>query len=221
MDSKSSVDLTLLERLRADWEFIQADLIAEVDKDFGVFEGRVFKTELFARYLSRYQIAWLRISLQSGIPSQSKRLCRSLSKTLENIFNEIRSGMRSLTIADIKEILRIEIRKSILHSHHVHPGTNEFSEDSVQESLRHQRTRKENLKSTLRQNLKEYESRIDQTLEAIFSSKEIELHRDSVDYKQLRRNFVRIHNLRLKWSENLLENRVVKIQTLKQKQRLC
>ena len=96
-----------------------------------------------------------------------------------------------------------------------------FLRSSVQESFKHQRTRKENLKSTLRQNLKEYESRIDQTLEAIFSSKEIELHRDSVDYKQLRRNFVRIHNLRLKWSENLLENRVVKIQTLKQKQRLC
>ncbi len=85
-----------------------------------------------------------------------------------------------------------------------------FLRSSVQESLEHQRTRKENLKSTLRQNLKEYESRIDQTLEAILSSKEIELHRDSVDYKQLRRNFVRVHNLRLKWSENLLENRVVR-----------
>ena len=105
-----------------------------------------------------------RISLQSGIPSQSKRLCRSLSKTLENIFNEIRSGMRSPTIADIKEILRIEIRKSILHSRHVHLGTNEFSEESVQESLKHQRTRKENLKSTLQQNLKEYESRIDERI---------------------------------------------------------
>ena len=148
-----------------------------------------------------------RISLQSGIPSQSKRLCRSLSKTLENIFNEIRSGMRSLTIADIKEILRIEIRKSILHSRHVHLGTNEFSEESVQESLKHQRTRKENLKSTLQQNLKEYESRIDETLEAILSGKEIEIHRNSVDYKQLRRNFVRIHNLRLKWIEDLLESK--------------
>ena len=148
-----------------------------------------------------------RISLQSGIPSQSKRLCRSLSKTLENIFNEIRSGMRSLTIADIKEILRIEIRKSILHSRHVHLGTNEFSEESVQESLKHQRNRKENLKSTLQQNLKEYESRIDETLEAILSGKEIEIHRNSVDYKQLRRNFVRIHNLRLKWIEDLLENK--------------
>ena len=148
-----------------------------------------------------------RISLQSGIPSHSKKLSRNLSIILEKIFLEIRAGMRSLTIEDIKEILRIEIRKSILHSHHVHLGTNEFSDEAVNESLNYQRTRKENLKNTLQQNLKEYESRIDETLEEILSTKEIEIHRDSVDYKQLRRNFVKIHNLRLKWIENLLENR--------------
>ena len=148
-----------------------------------------------------------RISLQSGTKAHSSRLSRNLSATVDTLFNEIRSGMHSLTIADIKEILRIEIRKSILHSRHVHLGTNEFSEESVQESLKHQRSRKKNLKSTLQQNLKEYESRIDQTLEAILSSKEIEIHRNSVDYKQLRRNFVRIHNLRLKWIEDLLENK--------------
>ncbi len=148
-----------------------------------------------------------RISLQSGTKAHSSRLSRNLSATVDTLFNEIRSGMRSLTIADIKEILRIEIRKSILQSRHVHLGTNEFSEESVQESLKHQRSRKKNLKSTLQQNLKEYESRIDQTLEAILSSKEIEIHRNSVDYKQLRRNFVRIHNLRLKWIEDLLESK--------------
>ncbi|MDG2197028.1 MAG: hypothetical protein P8O70_09085 [SAR324 cluster bacterium] len=153
------------------------------------------------------EIKSFRISLQSGTKAHSSRLSRNLSAKVDTLFNEIRSGMRSLTIADIKEILRIEIRKSILHSRHVHLGTNEFSEESVQESLKHQRTRKKNLKSTLQQNLKEYESRIDQTLEAILSSKEIEIHRNSVDYKQLRRNFVRIHNLRLKWIEDLLENK--------------
>ena len=107
------------------------------------------------------EIKSFRISLQSGTKAHSSRLSRNLSAKVDTLFNEIRSGMRSLTIADIKEILRIEIRKSILHSRHVHLGTNEFSEESVQESLKHQRTRKENLKSTLRQNLKEYESRID------------------------------------------------------------
>ena len=37
------VDLPLLERLRANWESIQDDLIEDVDEDYGVFEGRVFK----------------------------------------------------------------------------------------------------------------------------------------------------------------------------------
>ena len=36
------VDLPLLERLRANWESIQDKLIEDVDKDYGVFEGRVF-----------------------------------------------------------------------------------------------------------------------------------------------------------------------------------
>ena len=140
-----------------------------------------------------------RISLQSGIPSQSKRLCRSLSKTLENIFNEIRSGMRSLTIADIKEILRIEIRKSILHANHVHLGTNEFSQKEVIRSQGIQQTRQENLKHTLEEDLKNYESKIDQTLDEILAGKEIEANKSSVDYKKLKRNFIRIHDLRMQW----------------------
>ena len=51
------VDLPLLERLRANWESIQDKLIEDVDKDYGVFEGRVFKKDLFSEYLSRQQLA--------------------------------------------------------------------------------------------------------------------------------------------------------------------
>ena len=86
-----------------------------------------------------------RISLQSGTKAHSNRLSKNLSEIVDTLFNEIRAGMRSLNVEDIKEILRIEIRKSILHSHHVHLGTNEFSDESVNESLKYQRTRKEKL----------------------------------------------------------------------------
>ena len=37
--------------------------------------------------------------------------------------------MKSLEIEDIKEILRIEIRKQILHAHHVDLGTNKWDDD--------------------------------------------------------------------------------------------
>ena len=43
--------------------------------------------------------------------------------------------MKELTLDDIKEILRIEIRKHILHAHHVNLGTNKFSETRKQMSL--------------------------------------------------------------------------------------
>ena len=74
----SPVDLRLLERLRADWEFIQDDLIAEVDKDFGVYEGRTLKRDLFAQYLNCNQISWP--TLESGYPDQKDETFRSMAK---------------------------------------------------------------------------------------------------------------------------------------------
>ncbi|MGA1719303.1 MAG: integrase, partial [bacterium] len=112
--------------------------------------------------------------------------------------------MRSLTVEDIKEILRIEIRKSILHANHVHLGTNEFSQKEVIRSQEIQQTRQQNLKHTLEEDLKNYESKIDQTLDEILASKEIEANKSSVDYKKLKRNFIRIHDLRMKWIQELL-----------------
>ncbi len=54
-------DLRLLRRLMANWESIQDELIEDIDKDYGVFEGRVFKKDLFSEYLSRHQLAWPRL----------------------------------------------------------------------------------------------------------------------------------------------------------------
>lgn len=83
-------------------------------------------------------------------------------------------------------------------------GTNEFSQQSVEQSLQRQRSRKKSLQQSLEQNLKEYEAKIDPTLEAILSGLEIQMDENSVAYKQLRRNFIKIHNLRLNWIEDLL-----------------
>ena len=40
-----------------------------------------------------------------------------LQTLIEELFNEIRMGMKTLTLEDIREILKVEVRKSILHSH--------------------------------------------------------------------------------------------------------
>ena len=50
----------------------------------------------------------------------------TLKQILKEIFQDIRDGMKELTLDDIKEILRIEVRKSILHSGHVSAGHKEI-----------------------------------------------------------------------------------------------
>ena len=50
--------------------------------------------------------------------------------TADEIFAEIRMGMKDLSIEDIKEILRIEIRKQIMWAHHVDVGTSQQKKKS-------------------------------------------------------------------------------------------
>jgi len=52
------IDVKLTERLERHWEPIQDRMIAEIDKDYGLFEGRTFKQDRFAQYLSKENIAW-------------------------------------------------------------------------------------------------------------------------------------------------------------------
>ena len=52
------VDTETLARLRTGWTAIQDRLISEIDKNFGVFDGRTFKQDLFAQWLAGSGIPW-------------------------------------------------------------------------------------------------------------------------------------------------------------------
>lgn len=52
------IDMEMLELFRANWEPIKSQLIATVDADFGVYDGKTFKMDRFASYLVRNQIPW-------------------------------------------------------------------------------------------------------------------------------------------------------------------
>jgi hypothetical protein len=55
------IDTGTLMRLRENWGDIQDALIAAIDKDYGVYEGRTFKLERFERYLALNKIPWPRL----------------------------------------------------------------------------------------------------------------------------------------------------------------
>lgn len=52
------VDTHTLSLMRNDWEDVQAELIAEIDSEYGVYEGRTFKADRFAAWLKDREFAW-------------------------------------------------------------------------------------------------------------------------------------------------------------------
>ncbi len=96
------VDLPLLERLRANWEAIQEDLIKNVDQDFGVYEGRTFKTDLFAQYLNRNQISWP--TLDSGYLDQKDETFRSMAKIYPQLspLRELKHSLGQMRLKEFK-----------------------------------------------------------------------------------------------------------------------
>ena len=126
---------------------------------------------------------------------------KNLSKEL---FQDIRMGMKSLSVDDIREILKVEVRKSILHSHQVNLGTNKYDSEKVEDSLKSVSTKEEKMKQKLKDELKSYEGMLDEKLEKILNSLDIEYDNKSVNYRQLRRYFIDLYLLRFDFTRNLI-----------------
>src|ERR1019366_2609364 len=52
------MDVGTLNRLKRHWFDIQNELIADIDANYGVFDGRTFKADRFAAWLVRNDIPW-------------------------------------------------------------------------------------------------------------------------------------------------------------------
>jgi hypothetical protein len=95
------IDVETLEQLRAGWNGIQDQLIAEIDRDFGVYDGRTFKRDLFANYLSVNGIPWPR--LESGQLDLSDDAFRQQAKAYPETapLRELRSSLSELRLNDL------------------------------------------------------------------------------------------------------------------------
>ena len=145
------------------------------------------------------------LSINSVTNRQARLLCQSLNRITSELFAEIRAGMKSLTIEEIKKILRIEIRKQVLWAHHVDEGT---SEHDLQKKMKGLSTMSEQEQSLLRkiaEDEKNYDKRLDDKIISILQSLDIDSSTKSVEYKQLRRHFKSLYLLRYDWARSLIK----------------
>ena len=103
-----------------------------------------------------------RLSLNYVKKEDRQILCLELKHITDEIFTEIREGMKTLSLEDIKDILRIEVRKQIKHTQHFALGTNEFDPVKKSKSIQNVSSRETKLRQELSgENIKEYEKELD------------------------------------------------------------
>ena len=146
----------------------------------------------------------LRVSLKCAIKSRSVKITKILKIKVSSLFEEIRMGAKSLNIEQIKEILRIEIRKQILHSHRVREGTNRWDEDGIKGSLDSIQKKELSLKDRLKSDPKSYKDEVESKLEGILKSLDIHVEKNSLEFQKLRNNFIDLYLLRHEWMRELV-----------------
>lgn len=144
------------------------------------------------------------ISLKNVSNKETLLVSVSLQTLTEQLFNDLRKGMKTLTLEDAREILKVDVRKSILHSHHVHLETNKYDPQKIENSLTSVSMKEDQLKQKLKQDLKTYEDMLDEKLKKILLSLDIEFDNHTVNYKLLRRYFIDSYLLRFEFTRNLV-----------------
>jgi DNA polymerase-1 len=95
------IDVSTLALLRANWELIQDDLIAEIDGAYGVFDGRTFKADRWAAYLVRHNIPWP--MLESGQLALDRDTFRQMAAAYPAVapMHELRHALSELRLNDL------------------------------------------------------------------------------------------------------------------------
>jgi hypothetical protein len=95
------IDTEMLALLREGWLHIQDQLIAAIDSQYGVFDGRTFKADRFGGWLVANNIPWPR--LESGRLDLEDNTFRQMARAYPAVapLRELRSSLAELRLSDL------------------------------------------------------------------------------------------------------------------------
>ena len=112
--------------------------------------------------------------------------------------------MKDITLEDVKNILRIEVRKSLLHIHHYQYGTNVFSKDKLNDSISRIDENEEKLRDRLEKDYRGTIDLIEKEIDKILITQNLEPNKKNVEYKGLVRRWIDLKLIRQNWKRDLL-----------------
>jgi DNA polymerase-1 len=95
------IDTEMLGLLRQNWEGMQDRLMAEVDKDYGVYDGRTFKIDRFAALLAAHGIPWPRTETGRLALDDDTFRQQAKSHPFVSPLRELRSALSDMRLNDL------------------------------------------------------------------------------------------------------------------------
>jgi hypothetical protein len=95
------IDVSTLAKLRGGWEGIKDGLIRRIDAGRGIYEGRTFKSDRWAQWLSQRGIAWPQ--LESGSLALDDDTFREMAKAHPEVapIRELRHALSQMRLEDL------------------------------------------------------------------------------------------------------------------------
>ncbi|MCS5543118.1 MAG: site-specific integrase, partial [SAR324 cluster bacterium] len=155
-------------------------------------------------YFGRNQF---KISLKNGIHSQSLLFAKVLYLEVQSIFSSIRMGTISkITVKQVKDILKDKIERTLNHSKHIVVDTNTFIESEVKDKIEEVNGEERILRTQLEKNYDGVLEHIEKEIARIIKSKDLTIDSKSLEFKELRKQFLELRLIRSKWKKELLED---------------
>ena len=148
-----------------------------------------------------------KISLKNGIHSQSLKYSNLLFIEVQSIFCLIRMGSISkITIEEIQNILKDKVERTLVHSQHIVTDTNTFVETQVKSKIREINEEDRVLRTQVEQDYDGVLEHIEGEIEGVLKRKDLTIDRKSLEFKQLRKQFLELRLVRNNWKKELLED---------------
>ena len=112
--------------------------------------------------------------------------------------------MKDITLKDVKTILRIEVRKSLLHIHWVEFGTNVYDEDKLKDSILRIDDNEEKLRDRLEKDYRGTVELIEQEIDKILITQNLKPNKKNIEYAGLVRRWIDLKLIRQNWKRDLL-----------------
>ena len=149
----------------------------------------------------------IRVSLNNSLYSHSKIISSNLYNLCQLFFREVRRGsMQNITLEDVKHILRVEVRKSLLHIRHYRYGTNVYNEEKLNESISRIDIEEQKLRERLENDFRGTIDLIEKEVDKILITQNLQPDKKNVEYKGLVSRWIELKLLRQDWKRDLLND---------------